>query len=147
MSDNTNDNQTRVEDLVYIRRMEAERDAAIAALAVQSRQREAAEAMLVELKPDPVLVEGSWFEQADLPEVLGNFMRSANRYASDAKEMTVRAMAAESALSTARADALIDAALIAEAIARQSLMCKGVADEIAAAIRAAAITEGGKNDE
>ena len=43
MSD-TNDDQTRAEDLAYIRRMEDERDAALAALAVQSRQREAAEA-------------------------------------------------------------------------------------------------------
>ncbi|MET8648495.1 hypothetical protein [Nocardia aurea] len=34
---------------------------------------------------DEVLVEGSWFHPADLPKILGNFMRASDRYASEAK--------------------------------------------------------------
>lgn len=39
---------------------------------------------------DEVLVEGSWFHPADLPKVLGNFMRAASDYAAEAKDMYVR---------------------------------------------------------
>lgn len=42
-----------------------------------------------------VLVEGSWFHLAELPTVLGNYMRSAHQYANEAK-------AASTALSDAR---------------------------------------------
>lgn len=36
-----------------------------------------------------VLVEGSWFKRADLPEVLGNFMRSSAEHAREAKDLLV----------------------------------------------------------
>lgn len=35
---------------------------------------------------DEVLVEGSWFHPADLPKILGNFMRASDEYARDAKD-------------------------------------------------------------
>ena len=35
---------------------------------------------------DEVLVEGSWFPRAALPDILGNHIRTANRYGRDLKE-------------------------------------------------------------
>lgn len=35
---------------------------------------------------DEVLVEGSWFHPAELPKILGNFMRASDEYARDAKD-------------------------------------------------------------
>ena len=36
-----------------------------------------------------MLVEGSWFKRTDLPEVLGNFMRSSAEHAREAKDLLV----------------------------------------------------------
>jgi hypothetical protein len=51
--------------------------------------RELAEAnqTLIELRPDPVLVEGSWFPVNDLPQILGNFMRSTEERGRELKAM------------------------------------------------------------
>lgn len=46
---------------------------------------------LVELRTDPVLVEGSWFQIATLPEVLGNYIRGADAHARDAKAAWIKA--------------------------------------------------------
>ncbi len=37
-----------------------------------------------------VLVEGSFFPAADLPSVLGNFMRASNEHASETKRLAIR---------------------------------------------------------
>ena len=61
-------------------------------------------AALTELAPaDEVLVEGSYFPRADLPRVLGNFMRASADYAREAKEGHRRAEAAEAETAALRA--------------------------------------------
>lgn len=37
-----------------------------------------------------VLVEGSWFKVDDLPEILGNFMRSSDEHAREAKALSMK---------------------------------------------------------
>lgn len=44
---------------------------------------------------DEVLVEGSWFHPADLPKILGNFMRSCDQWAREAKGSRVALDAAQ----------------------------------------------------
>lgn len=63
---------------------------------------EAAESTLVELKPADVLIEDSWFAVADLPTILGNFMRSSDQFARDAKEAHIRAEVSEAKVAAVR---------------------------------------------
>lgn len=63
-----------------------------------------------------VLVEGSWFKVDDLPEILGNFMRSSDEHAREAKalsmklaEVRARVGVLEGQLATAQAQlAIVD---------------------------------------
>lgn len=82
------------------------------ATTLEAADRELAEAtqMMVELQPDPVLVEGSWFPVKDLPKILGNYMRSSAEYAREAKREYLRAESAHSdeAVGDPEREALID---------------------------------------
>lgn len=63
------------------------------------------EGALVELQPDPVLVEGSWIPFRDLATVCGNFMRSSAEHARAAKAAHVRVAELEAAVERVRATA------------------------------------------
>lgn len=63
------------------------------------------EEALVELQPDPVLVEGSWIPFRDLATVCGNFMRSSAEHARAAKAAHVRVAELEAAVERVRATA------------------------------------------
>jgi hypothetical protein len=80
---------------------------------IQTRRADAAEAKLAEaertlteLAPAEVCVEGSWFKPADLPAVLGNYMRSLTESQRREKEGRIRTEAAEAKL--ARVEVALD---------------------------------------
>lgn len=62
--------------------------------AAQQRLTECEQSM-VELKPDPVLVEGSWFPVDELPEILGNYMRVSDEMGRQVKDVAIRPEAAQ----------------------------------------------------
>lgn len=91
-----------------------------------------------------VLVEGSWFKRDDLPTVLGNFMRSSNEYARQAKELHValtelRSLEPQGEPSDARAkviDALVMTRL-SDFAGTDMGVIEQAADAVLAALRAA----------
>lgn len=69
-------------------------------------------ASLAELAPsDEVLVEGSYFQRADLPRILRNYMRSSAEHAREAKAEFIKRQSSEAALARVRDVALIEDAL------------------------------------
>lgn len=69
----------------------------------ESYRRNATAALAAADKAAPdVLVEDSWIPVAELPAVLGNFMRLSDQYAQDAKAMYARAEAAEAKIAAVR---------------------------------------------
>jgi hypothetical protein len=84
--------------------------ALLAALEDAERERDELLVTMTELRPDPVLVEGSFIPVAEWPTILGNFMRSSDEYAREAKAMFIRAEDAERGRDEAKAEALEEAA-------------------------------------
>lgn len=80
-----------------------------AANALEQAGKELAEAnqTLIELKPDPVLVEGSWFPVNDLPKILGNYIRASDEQGRELKarhlKLSEQAATIEAALESLRA--------------------------------------------
>lgn len=63
----------------------------VLALIALARRAEEAERTLAELRPDPVLVEGSWFPVDELPTVLGSYIRATAEAQREAKAYLLRA--------------------------------------------------------
>jgi len=80
----------------YDRRCFADAAAAIRALL---RQLAELRASLIELQPDPVLVEDSWIPVAEWPTILGNYMRSSAENAREAKQLSIDLTAARNEIA------------------------------------------------